>query len=35
MAQRYTSYSTIKVDMFDNNFVFLNTPKTTDEPAKL
>ncbi len=26
--------STIKVDMFDNNFVFLNTPKTTDEPVK-
>jgi len=26
--------NTIKVDMFDNNFVFLNTPKTTDEPVK-
>ncbi|SDP33585.1 ATP-dependent Clp protease ATP-binding subunit ClpB [Mucilaginibacter sp. OK268] len=26
--------SNIKVDMFDNNFVFLNTPKTTDEPIK-
>jgi ATP-dependent Clp protease ATP-binding subunit ClpB len=26
--------STIKVDMFDNNFVFLNTPKATDEPVK-
>ncbi|MDN5284792.1 MAG: clpB [Mucilaginibacter sp.] len=26
--------STIKVDMFDNNFVFLNTPKTADEAVK-
>ncbi|WP_183568756.1 ATP-dependent chaperone ClpB [Mucilaginibacter sp. SP1R1] len=26
--------STIKVDMFDNNFVFLNTPKAVDEAVK-
>jgi ATP-dependent Clp protease ATP-binding subunit ClpB len=26
--------SVIKVDMFDNNFVFLNTPKTVDEVVK-
>lgn len=34
LAGKVDKDSTIKVDMFDNNFVFLNTPKAAPEPVK-